>query len=153
MPNAPTDAPRNGLPLLVNIDVDDLAQAERFYCAAFDLHPGRRFGADGVELLGSSAPIYLLVKAAGTPAAPTLTQPRDYGRHWTPTHLDFVVEDIEAAVQQAERVGARLEHAIATQRWGRLAPMADPFGHGFCFVQFLGAGYDAIADDAASPPT
>ena len=24
--------------------------------------------------------------------------------------------------------------------------MADPFGHGFCCVQFLGRGYDAIAD-------
>jgi hypothetical protein len=34
----------------------------------------------------------------------------------------------------------------ATQKWGRLALMADPFGHGFCFVQFLGAGYDEIAE-------
>ena len=24
--------------------------------------------------------------------------------------------------------------------------MADPFGHGFCFIQFLGRGYDEIAD-------
>jgi hypothetical protein len=41
--------------------------------------------------------------------------------------------------------GARLEAAVSTHPWGRLALMADPFGHGFCFVQFLGHGYDEIA--------
>jgi len=132
--------------MLVNIDVEDLEKAVRFYTAAFGLRIGRRFGSFGVEMLGSSAPIYLLAKAAGTPAAEALPQLRDYQRHWTPVHLDFVVEDIEASVQQAVSAGARLEKPIMTQNWGKLAPMADPFGHGFCFVQFLGAGYDEIAD-------
>lgn len=132
--------------LLVNIDVDDLDKAERFYAAAFGLRAGRRFGVHGVEMLGSSAPIYLLVKQPGSQAAATTQQVRDYARHWTPAHLDFVVDDIDAAVLQAERAGARLEQPVATQRWGRLALMADPFGHGFCFVQFLGRGYDEIAD-------
>jgi hypothetical protein len=53
---------------------------------------------------------------------------------------------IESAVQKAITGGALLEGAIATHKWGRLALMADPFGHGFCFVQFLGAGYDEIAE-------
>lgn len=132
--------------LLVNIDVDDLEKAVRFYGTAFDLRVGRRFGAFGVEMLGSSAPVYLLVKQAGTPASDTTQQTRSYDRHWTPAHLDFVVDDIEAAVQRAVRAGARLEKPVATQAWGKLAPMADPFGHGFCFVQFLGSGYDEIAD-------
>ena len=52
--------------LLVNIDVDDLERAETFYLAAFGLRPGRRFGPHAVELLGASAPIYLLAKPAGT---------------------------------------------------------------------------------------
>jgi len=38
------------------------------------------------------------------------------------------------------------EGPIATLKWDRFALMADPFGHGFCFVQFLGAGYDEIAE-------
>jgi len=42
--------------------------------------------------------------------------------------------------------GARLEQPIATHNWGKLALMADPLGHGFCFVQFLGRGYDEIAE-------
>lgn len=132
--------------LLVNIDVDDLEKAVCFYSAAFGLRVGRRFGTFGVEMLGSSAPIYLLAKEEGTPAADTTLQVRSYGRHWTPNHLDFVVEEIEGAVQEAVQAGARLEKPIATQKWGKLALMADPFGHGFCFVQFLGRGYDEIAE-------
>ncbi|MDB6008484.1 MAG: glyoxalase [Gammaproteobacteria bacterium] len=130
---------------LINIDVDDLDKATHFYETAFGLKVGRRFGADGVELLGSSAPIYLLFKAAGTAASSAAPLRRSYGRHWTPVHLDFVVEEIESAVRQAVDAGAKLESAIATHTWGRLALMADPFGHGFCFVQFLGRGYDEIS--------
>jgi catechol 2,3-dioxygenase-like lactoylglutathione lyase family enzyme len=62
--------------LLVNIDVDDLAKGIGFYSAAFGLRVGRRFGTFGVELLGSSAPIYLLVKGEGTPAAETTSRLR-----------------------------------------------------------------------------
>jgi predicted enzyme related to lactoylglutathione lyase len=131
---------------LVNIDVDDIEKGVDFYGSVFGLKVGRRFGDLGVELLGSSAPIYLLAKAEGTAAAETTTQRRTYARHWTPVHLDFVVEDIDSAVAKAVAAGARLEEPIATHPWGKLAPMADPFGHGFCFIQFLGQGYDAISD-------
>ena len=107
---------------------------------------GRRFGAYGVEILGSSVPIYLLVKSPGTPASETTSQRRSYQRHWTPVHLDFVVDDMELAVERAVSAGARLEQPIATHKWGKLALMADPFGHGFCFVEFLGRGYDEIVE-------
>ena len=132
--------------LLVNLDVDDIEKAVRFYSSAFALKVGRRFGAVGVEMLGSTAPIYLLVKSAGTPPSDTTQQQRNYRRHWTPVHLDFVVDEIEPAVERAVSAGACLEQPIATHRWGKLALMADPFGHGFCFVQFVGRGYDEIAE-------
>ena len=61
-------------------------------------------------------------------------------------HLDFVVDDIDVAVDKAISCGAQLEQSVATQQWGKLALMADPFGHGFCLLQFLGRGYDEIAD-------
>lgn len=130
--------------LLINLDVDDLERARHFYCSAFGLRVGRRFGF-GIELLGTSAPIYLLVTAAGTPVSDATSQRRTYERHWTPVHLDFVVEEIGLAVENAVSLGARLERPIATHEWGKLALMADPFGHGFCFLQFLGRGYDEIA--------
>jgi len=34
---------------------------------------------------------------------------------------------------------------VRTHSWGRIAVMADPFGHGFCLIEFLGRGYDEIA--------
>ena len=131
--------------LLVNIDVDDLERATRFYTSAFALNVDRRF-AFGVELLGRPAPIYLLAKSAGTPAADAAPQRRAYERHWTPVHLDFVTDDIDAAVARAVSAGARPERPVTIHNWGKLALLADPFGHGFCFVQFLGRGYDEIAE-------
>jgi predicted enzyme related to lactoylglutathione lyase len=133
------------LELLVNIDVDDLDRAVAFYAEAFGLQPARRFGEFGVEMLGASCPVYLLAKPAGsTPTATTPQQHRDYRRHWTPVHLDFIVPDVAAAVCRAEAAGARLEEEIRTHEWGRIAVMADPFGHGFCLIEFIGRGYDAI---------
>lgn len=134
--------------LMVNIDVDDLGHATRFYVQAFGLTVGRQLGAGVVELLGGSAPIYLLTKAAGSHASRDSDQVRSYDRHWTPVHLDFVVEDIDAAVQRALAAGARQEQPVRSSNWGKLALMADPFGHGFCLVQFLGRGYDEIATPA-----
>jgi predicted enzyme related to lactoylglutathione lyase len=136
---------------LVNLDVDDLDAARQFYVAAFGLRVGRQFGDLGVEMLGGPAPLYLLAKQPGTPPAITTGQVRSYARHWTPVHLDFVVEEIDGAVQRAVAAGAQLEHPVIVHPWGKLALMADPFGHGFCFIQFLGRGYDEIADQAAPP--
>lgn len=132
--------------LLVNIDVDDLERGLAFYREAFGLEPGRRFGDAVVELLGLAAPLYLLAKPAGSPATRSGERPRDYARHWTPVHLDFVVEDLEAALARAEAAGAIREGAPRTQAWGRIAQLADPFGHGLCLIQFLNRGYDEIAD-------
>jgi predicted enzyme related to lactoylglutathione lyase len=70
---------------------------------------------------------------------------RDYARHWTPVHLDFVVDDIDSAVTRAREAGARLEGEIRVGAWGKIAGMADPFGNGFCLIEFSGAGYDEIA--------
>jgi predicted enzyme related to lactoylglutathione lyase len=126
--------------LLVNIDVPELERAIAFYTRAFELKVGRRF-----ELLGGSAPIYLLVKAAGTAPAPGAAA-RDYARHWTPVHLDVVVPDLEAALRRAREAGATLEQPVQERSWGRMANLADPFGHGICILQFSARGYDAIAD-------
>src|SRR5690606_9848516 len=87
--------------VLINIDVDDLDRAIQFYRDAFGFEVTRRFGADGAELTGAGAPIYLLRKAQGSRPAGTVAGGRDYARHWTPVHLDFVVDDVDAAVGTA----------------------------------------------------
>lgn len=131
--------------LLVNIDVGDLNRAISFYTGAFDLRIGRKFGADGIELLGASAPIYLLLKASGTQPFANATQLRDYDRHWTSVHLDFVVQDIDKALVRAIAAGATLEKPTQINSWGKLALLSDPFGNGLCLVEFVGRGYDEIA--------
>jgi predicted enzyme related to lactoylglutathione lyase len=56
-----------------------------------------------------------------------------------------VVDDVEAALTRALAAGAVLEQGVRTDAWGMIAMLADPFGHGFCLIQFLNRGYDEIA--------
>ena len=50
-----------------------------------------------------------------------------------------------AALAQALAAGATLDSEPRTHVWGRIAVLADPFGSGFCLLQFLDRGYDEIA--------
>lgn len=131
--------------LMINIDVPALDAAVRFYTSAFGLRVGRRFGTGFAELLGWPAPLYLLAKAPGTMGAGG--DHRRYERHWTPVHPDIVVDDLDSAVARAVAAGAVLEEAAKEAPYGRIAMLADPFGHGFCLVQFNAQGYDALLSD------
>ncbi len=131
--------------LIVNIDVDDLKRAVAFYEVGLGVRFVRHlFDGSVAEMALGSTKIHLLEKAAGTPA--TAGAARDYDRHWTPVHFDVVVDDLDAAIERALAAGAVPEGAVGRHEWGRLAGFADPFGHGFCLIQFLGAGYDAVAE-------
>jgi lactoylglutathione lyase len=125
--------------LFVCIDVPDLEVGVAFYTGAgLGLAVGRRYGDAFVELTGAPVLVHLLPVAA-----------RDYGRHWTPVHLDFVVPSLEPALARAEAAGARRNGAIREEEWGRLAVLGDPFGNGFCLLQFVGRGYDLLATPRA----
>lgn len=127
---------------LINIDVPDLAKAEVFYAEAFGLRRGRRLGDDILEMLGAEAPFYLLKKEAGSIGV--ASSAREYGRHWMPLHIDVVVDDLEPALARALEAGALQEGDIREASWGRIVQIADPFGHGWCLLQFVGRGYDEI---------
>ena len=130
--------------VLLNLDVDDIERAVVFYTQALGLRVGRRFDDGFVELLGAEAPLYLLLKAGSTEPVEGAEELRRYTRHWTPLHLDFVVADLDAAVTRALAAGAVLEAPPSQQAYGRLALLHDPFGHGFCLLQFEGKGYDEL---------
>ena len=130
--------------VLINIDVPDIDAAIAFYTAALGLEPGRRFDEDFAELLGLEVPIYLLRKAAGSPIGPGGGDTRRYQRHWSPIHPDFVVPDIGSAIARAVAAGAVQEGETCEAPYGRLAMFADPFGHGFCLIEFNAEGYDAL---------
>jgi predicted enzyme related to lactoylglutathione lyase len=132
--------------LIVNIDVDDLEKAIAFYSDGLGLRLARRLFDDSVaEMSGASSAIQLLLKPAGSSPASSVPVTRRYRRHWTPVHLDFAVEDISAGVERATRAGATLEGTVQSHAWGHLATLSDPFGHGFCLLQFVGRGYDQVA--------
>ncbi|GAB3351680.1 VOC family protein [Lysobacter tyrosinilyticus] len=129
--------------LLLNIDVPEVATAEAFYTAAFGLHPGRRFGSDALELLGLEAPLYLLAKPEDSIGAGDSS--RSYARHWTPVHCDLAVDDLDATLARAIAAGAVQEGPTRDARWGRIVQIADPYGHGWCLIEFRDHGYDEIA--------
>ena len=135
--------PRESLTFLVNIDVEDVDKAIRFYADALGLTLHRRLFSDMVaEMHGGPAPLYLLQKAQGSSPSASTAQVRDYRRHWSPVHLDFVVAEIDTAVERALHAGATIEGGVQRFAWGRIAVMSDPFGNGFCLLQWIGAGYD-----------
>ena len=55
-------------------------------------------------------------------------------------------DDVDAAVERAVTAGAKLESAAKDTPYGRIAMLADPFGHGLCLLEWKGRGYDEIAD-------
>ncbi len=126
--------------IIVNIDVPDLEAAIRFYTAALGLTHTRTLDDDVAELSGAAATIYLLKKSGGTLAAHAPHIERDYSRHWTPVHFDLVVDDVDAAVSRAIAAGAVRETGHVDWRGSRCVSLGDPFGHGFCFIEFGGSG-------------
>ena len=131
--------------MLVNVDVDDLEKAVAFYRDGLGLQAERRlFDGSVVEMSGASSKIHLLAKTPGSSASSQAEIYRSYRRHWTPLHLDFAVADVESAVNRAVAAGAMLEREIQSFNWGRIATLSDPFGHGFCLLQFMGKGYDEV---------
>ena len=132
------------LKLSINIDVDNLEKGVAFYTEALGLTPLHRFGATAVELGGAQAPVYILQKALTAPPFPGAEPRRDYGRHWTPVHIDLVVDDLEHALARALKAGAHAESELESYRWGRMVLMADPFGNGFCLIQLDAVGYEAM---------
>ena len=135
------------MPLLLNIDVPDLAVAQTFYSAAFDLTLERRWTATVAELRGWPVRLFLLQKATGSTTACGST--RDYARHWTPIHVDVVVQDMAVAYARAIASGATSDQAPTQVAYGSIAMLADPFGNGFCLIEFAGNGYEAITDPAS----
>lgn len=129
--------------LLVNIDVGDLEAGVKFYRDGLGFVLLRYLFEHSVaELEAGSTRVYLLQQATGREATGRTAARRDYDRHWTPVHLDIAVDDLDVARDRALAAGALAEGGIRQSGWGRLQPMSDPFGHGFCLLQFSERGYE-----------
>ena len=127
------------------IDVADLERGIAFYCDGLNLTLRRRLSPSWVELAGANLPIFLLGSRKPTANLGGTQIQRDFARHWTPVHLDFIVPELDAAVARLTRLGATLDRPIQLAEYGRMANMADPFGNGFDLIEFSGSGYDAVS--------
>jgi uncharacterized glyoxalase superfamily protein PhnB len=59
-------------------------------------------------------------------------------------HFDIVVDHLPTACDRAIAAGATLEAPIRHEAWCSIATFGDPFGHGFCLLQWQGRGYDEV---------
>jgi hypothetical protein len=119
---------------------------------ALPLKLSRMLDDDVAELVGASCVIYLLRNAEGSTAISTLPVQRDYARHWTPVHMDFVVDDVQQAAQRAVDAGATRESDCVQWRGSRCITLSDPFGHGFCVIEFENETYeDGPAQGGGTP--
>lgn len=122
--------------IIVNIDVPDLQKAIDFYTQALGLTLSRTIEHDVAELVGGSSVIYLLQKDVATPVSKSSAVTRHYARHWTPVHMDFVVDDLESAKARALKAGAVCENECVEWMGSKCITFSDPFGHGFCLIAF-----------------
>jgi len=116
----------------VSIDVSNLKKAETFYVEALGCKKVRDQG-DMVVLSVENSDIYLQEKEPGTKPLVSSSVVRDYERHWTPIHLDFICDNVDELVSKIVKLGG-LHEGGDTGDWGSIAYCADPFGNGFCVI-------------------
>jgi predicted enzyme related to lactoylglutathione lyase len=117
------------------IDVPDLARGIRFYADAFGFSKVSEPYPGVAVLAAGLTKITLLEKREQSRPSPNTRDLRHYDRHWTPVHLDFHVDDLKAALDQAVRAGAIKEQLFENPDHGSAAFCADPFGNGFCLLE------------------
>ena len=120
--------------LALSIDVPDVVAGERFFADGLGFETLRQEPSSLVMRAGSIE-VWLLPREEGSTAVRHQRLSRSYRRHWTPIHLDIIVDDLESALARAISAGATQEGEIVTGEEGTIAFCADPFGNGFCLIQ------------------
>jgi predicted enzyme related to lactoylglutathione lyase len=117
-----------GMEYSVSIDVPHLDEGLRFYRDALGLTEIARPIATYVILKCGEAQIGILEKPAGTKPAKGADDIRRYERHWTPVHIDFHVDDLEAVLARVLNAGAICEQKFEMPGRPPIAFCSDPFG-------------------------
>lgn len=119
--------------LSISIDVTDLKKAEKFYIEALGCKKIRDQGSSMSVLATDNCDIYLQEKEAGTNPIPSSDIVRNYKRHWTPVHIDFLADNINEIIDRIIQLGGVHEGGESGD-WGSIAYCSDPFGNGFCVI-------------------
>ncbi|WP_433163820.1 VOC family protein [Kribbella sp. CA-247076] len=110
----------------VVLDAPDPRQLARFYCDLL----GWKLGDDDETWATATGPNDTKLSFQSEPAYRTPTWPSDAREQQMQLHLDFKVDDLEAAHEHATSLGARLQDF---QPQPDVRVYADPVGHIFCF--------------------
>ena len=119
----------------LSIDVPDVDTAVDFFVSGLGFSKLRDEPPKFVVLAAGTLEIWLLPRVDGSRAVPDSSISRTYKRHWTPIHLDVVVDDLQAALKRAIRAGAVQEGNVVSDEQGSIAFCSDPFGNGFCLIE------------------
>ena len=122
----------------VTIDVPRLDEGLRFYRDALGLTEVARPIPTHAVLGCGDAQIGLIEKSAGTKPVKGADDLRRYERHWTPVHIDFHVDNFEAALESAVNAGGKCEQKFEGGARPPIAFCSDPFGNGFCIMGVRG---------------
>ena len=120
--------------IAVCIDVPEMDKAIAFYTKALGFEFVKK-ETEHAELSASGLTVYLSEKAAGTNPLIVGQAVRHYERHWTPIHLDVIVSDIEQCISSVLEMGG-VKEGEKSGDWGSIAFCSDPFGNGFCVMQY-----------------
>lgn len=117
--------------LEICIDVDDVDRAIEFYGKGLGLTVAEHHPEWAHLKLGDQT--FWIMKVLPGPDGPVS---RDYRRHWTPVHLDFLVDDIDSAVERALKAGGKLDREIERRpERGDMANLSDPSGNGIDLIE------------------
>ena len=115
----------------ITIDVAELTKALNFYVQALSCQLKNKQSEDWAVISIGGLDINLIEKKEGTIAA--AKHKRSYKRHWTPVHLDFNVDSVEASMALVKNNGGTVEGHVVSED-SAFAHCSDPFGNGFCIV-------------------
>lgn len=116
----------------ISIDVPDVDAATEFYTKGLGFGEPRKGPHGSVLLDATGLRVCLLNKPKGSVAVPGSAITRTYRRHWTPIHLDIMVDDLGTALRKAIAAGACQEGETYTDEQYSIAFCSDPYGNGFC---------------------
>lgn len=115
----------------VTLDCSDAEALGAFYAELFGWKINARDGAGWVQARDPEGGVGLNFQAEEAYEPPTW--PEEPGQQAKMMHLDVLVDDLEAAVDQVLRSGgAQAPHQPPDRNPARIRVMLDPAGHPFC---------------------
>ncbi len=118
----------------LSIDVPNVPAAREFFCNGLGLKKLRDEPSNAVVMDAGGLELWLLPRAEGSLAVRETDISRTYKRHWTPIHLDILVNNLQEALDRAVSAGATHEGDIIHEDKIAFAVCSDPFGNGFCLI-------------------